>query len=348
MQTSTAVSPCGWGPARFDNFAFEGKRSRAISKDTRLSFADFGFMHTARISPKQARRLPDPDFASDLSKLKRLVVAVCEAQRYIANQSNRPFDETRTANERIEAINRSAVARLPAYREALDNVIDRHHIGQHNGTPKAELRKLEIQIQNLDSRILILPRLVAVVTTVLYRFYFLGWDSVQTCNGLPGVKPVAVRQLCRRSRIVWDRLNGVRQMYALPSGELVELVAPSLKQRKELGLTQSKPPGVRHGCWPSERLEKLAGLCQSGRTWREIAKQMGVSHATVLRRAKLHKIDVTGSGWTPERLAELRRLSDAGFSWDEIGKRLGVHGPTARIAAMRHNLRRRTPQGWSK
>ena len=360
MQTALAVSP-GWGGApSFDRFAFEGKRAHAVTKDTGISFSDFERMRIDKRAQKTTRRLPDPDFASDLSKLRRLVVAICETGLYIASHY-RPFDESKSLDERIAEINRVAAARLPAHREALDALLVRHDEARHAGATKDHLRRLEIQIQNLDTRILLLPRIVAVMTTVLYRYYFLRWNSVQTCFDLPGMKPLGVRQMCRRARLVWDRLNRTRQLLALPSGEFVEMVAPSLQQRKVLGITRSTrrarpaPPlpspaqRPRRDRWSSERIAKLAALCQDGNTWREIASQMGVvPHATVRRQAMLRKIDLPGSGWTPERLAELRRLSDAGYSWAEIGKRLGVRGPTARIAAMRHGiLRHRTSKGWA-
>ncbi len=350
---AAAVAP-GWSVPSFDRFAFEGKRARAVSRDTGISFADFGRMRIDKRERKTLRRLPDPDFASDLSKLRRLVLAVCEQGLYISHHY-RPFDESRPIDERIAEINRVAAARLPAHREALDRLLARHDEARNAGATKDQLRRLEIQIQNLDTRILILPRIVAVVNAILYRYFFLRWTSVQTCIDLPGIKPLAVRQLCRRARITWERINGIRQLIALPSGEYVEMVAPSLPRRKRLGITRSRRRApaqrTRRDRWSTERVEKLTALCQSGYTWREIASQMGVaSHATVMRQAKRHKIDVTGSGWTPERLAELRRLSKDGcFTWDDIGERLGVRGPTARIAAMRHNLlRKRTPQGWSK
>jgi hypothetical protein len=278
---------------------------------------------------------------------------------YIAHHY-RPFDESKSLDERIAEINRIAAARLPAHREALDALLVRHDEARHAGATKDRLRRLKIQIQNLDTRILLLPRIVAVVTSVLYRYYFLRWDSVQTCFDLPGMKPLGVRQMCRRARIMWDRLNGTRQLIALPSGEFVDMVAPSLSRRKVLGITRSRrrarpapPPAplprTRRDRWSSERIAKLTALCQDGLTWREIASQMGVvSHATVRRQAMLRNIDIPCSGWPPDRLAELRRLSDDGFTWDEIGKRLGVRGQTARTAATRHGLlRTRTPQGWS-
>jgi len=185
------------------------------------------------------------------------VLAFCENSLYIAGRSHHRFDESRPAAERIEEINRCAAARLPAHRDALDRLLDRHHKARLNGMPQAQLRSLEIQITNLDSRIRSLPRLVAVVTAVLYRFYFLGWDSVQTCNGMPGVKPLRVRQACRRARIVWERLNG-GQVYALPNGEFAQM-APTLKQRKKLGIDSCKFPETDPRRLPKKcRILKLA------------------------------------------------------------------------------------------
>lgn len=341
---AAAVSPAWGGAPRFDNHAFENKRSRAVSADTEISFSDFERMHVARRSPKLARRLPDPDFASDISKLKRLVVAVCENSIYLANHRTRPFDETRPFNERLDAIAKSAVARLPGHREALDKLIDRHHWGQKNGMAKAQLRALQIQITNLDSRIRILPRIAVIVTAVLYRYYFLGWNSVQTCNGLP-VKPVMVRQMCRRARLVWDRVTGTQQLFALPNGEYLEMVAPSLKQRKRLGIG-------RPSIWTPEREETLVRLFNEGKTWRVILGEVGVCYETA--RHMVHRKGLTRTRtrtrrapaprndrrttWTPERIAELVRLCSLGVSWRAIAEELGTCTATVMKMALRKQI----------
>jgi hypothetical protein len=232
--------------------------------------------------------------------------------------------------------------------------------------------------------------------------------------------------MCRRARIVWDRLNGKQELFALPTGEYLRMVAPSPRQKSLLGIgrrsvwtpereetlvrlfNEGKPwrvilgevgvcyeaarrvvkrkgltrtrtrrapaPGKdRRTAWTPERIAELERLCSLGVSWRAIAEELGTCTETVMKMALRKQITKprskrprskavpppspaagdrirkAQSAWTGDRLKELRRLSNDGFSWKEIGKRLGVRGPTARIAAVRHNiLCKRTPQGWSK
>jgi hypothetical protein len=284
MTAAAAVSYSGWSAPSYDPYAFAGQRRRAVSAETGISFGDFLFMHQDRRSVKQVRRLPDPDFATDLSKLKPLVVAICETQLYIAHR-NRPFDETKSLTERLEEIARCATARLPDQRKVLDALLARHYEGQRSGMSREELRSIEIQIQNVDTRILILPRLAAVITSILYRFYFLGYSSVEVCRDLPGVRPQMVRQLCRRARNVWDKLNG-GCLYALPNGEFVRMPPPGLSRRKALGIVSH----TYHSSWTAERIETLVRMFKDGQTQQRIADELGISGTTVslmVRRKEL-------------------------------------------------------------
>jgi hypothetical protein len=67
------------------------------------------------------------------------------------------------------------------------------------------LRKLEIQIEALDTQLVTVNRMVEIVAGVVY-YYSLGCNSVQVARAL-AIKPPAVRQLLWRLHRTWARIQ---------------------------------------------------------------------------------------------------------------------------------------------
>jgi hypothetical protein len=212
VETATADTPhtgIGWSAPHFDEFQFDNRRLKAVSSTSGITFSDFDRMHIYRRRKTQTRRLPTPEYANNDASLRRVVLGFCEASLLIATprSGSRDFYKNPEA-ERLERIARKAQYRTKEVKATLDRLMDRHHAYAKTMTPEAR-RKLETEIKVYDARLLILPRLAALVTSVLYQYYRLGLDSVTVANELR-VSPQYVRQLCRRAGLIWDELNGRR------------------------------------------------------------------------------------------------------------------------------------------
>ncbi len=219
-----------WTPPTFDLHAFAGKRPRAVSAETGLSFQDYGRMHLQRRAKVQERRLPTPDWAVRDEWLRILLVTYLEERFYC----RRP--EGADLATRLDLARRSALYYAPRKRELLDEWLDDYHTisktrladlsdeqilevflslrevkGQlpidvevaRNYMTSKKLRDLEIQIQNIDTDLVLTDKGHAeVIVAVVYLYYRLGWDSVTIAEEL-GLKSPHVRQVLARLHGTW-------------------------------------------------------------------------------------------------------------------------------------------------
>lgn len=228
-----------WVQPRFDRHAFAGRRSKAIKATRRrdgswdtpgISFGDFSTMHVARREKVQERRLPTPKWAVRDEWLRELLVTYLEERFYVRNTNGM------TLPERLKLAREAAIAYEPRKRELLEAWLqDYYTISKHGRRDLSDeeviqifcslrqiggqlplnadvareylaekkLHDLEIQIQNIDTDIVLTERGHAeVIISIVYLYYRLGWDSVTVAEQL-GLKSPHVRQVLARLHATW-------------------------------------------------------------------------------------------------------------------------------------------------
>lgn len=219
-----------WAAPRFDKHAFAGRRSKAVSSSTGISFQDFGRMHVHRREKVQERRLPTPKWAIRDEWLRELLVTYLEERFYIHTVSGV------TISDRLAYARATAEAYAPRKRQLLQEWLSDYNIISTNGRKdlsddeaiaiftslkqiggqlpldadiareylaEKRLHDLEIQIQNIDTDIVLTERGHAeIIAAIVYLYYRLGWDSVTVAEQL-GLKSPHVRQVLARLHATW-------------------------------------------------------------------------------------------------------------------------------------------------
>lgn len=228
-----------WTPPSFDQHAFAGRRVKAVSATRRhdgswdttgISFNDYGNMHTQRRVRVQERRLPTPIWAVRDAWLRILLVTYLEERFYCRPAIG--LDLT----VRLDLARRSALYYAPRKRELLDQWLDDYHIISRTrlcelsdeqiladflslrevrgqlpidvSVARAymtgkKLSDLEIQIQNIDTDLVLTDKGHAeIIVAIVYLYYRLGWDSVTVAEEL-GLKSPHVRQVLKRLHSTW-------------------------------------------------------------------------------------------------------------------------------------------------
>ena len=195
---------------------------------------------------KQVRRLPDPLWVMDDARMKDVVLSYLERMFYVRHTEDLAHDE------RIVLINAATKRQLVFLERKLDDLLKRYNEDSKTGS-KEYLRRLHIEIQNMDSRIVILRRgIVAVMFAAVHYYYKLGWNSVVVAEEL-GMKAPAVR--------MWMfRLNHL--------ADGVEDSSKKWRGRDNARIGRS---------WPRERLQKLFVLRMKGLTFTQCSKVLGVN-----------------------------------------------------------------------
>ncbi len=180
-----------WNEPAFDRHAFSAPQpgvkyasgKRAVSANSQISFQDYSRMHMERRAETQERRLPTPAWAVDDAKLREVVVSYVERRYFItAADSQKPMEE------RMALIERECARHLPDKESHLDTALRRNRFGAPS----------DIEVQNLDTQIMLDRRgCVAVVMSVAYLYYRIGWNSVGVAEELQ-LKSPHVRELLWR------------------------------------------------------------------------------------------------------------------------------------------------------
>jgi hypothetical protein len=202
-----------WREPQFDKSQFAGRKEKAVRATrqktpdsyqdtwdtTGLSFSDFGSMRV-KTRTGQERRLPTPDWAMNDEKLREVILKYMENRLYLPSTT----EDDATRRERIEA---AIVYWMPRRRVLLKRICGRFTEASKAGDT-AQAESLAIQAQCLDSEILMMQRgMMAQITTLLYRYYRVGWNSTQIAEELK-IYPPAVRQILFRMIRVADGRKG--------------------------------------------------------------------------------------------------------------------------------------------
>lgn len=292
---------------KFDDYQFAGKKTKAVSAETHLSYQDFGGMHVHRRKAAQWRRLETPAWALQDSTLRQTVLCYLEGRLYLG-----PAPEGMSDTDRLARIDAESKRRLPNMVTGLRRRAQKYGDEARAGASEERLQRLQVEVQNSDSEIMLHKRgLAATVIAVAYQSYRLGWNSVQVSQEL-NLRPPAVRMLLYR-------LNHVGQC-------TTQLVGPSK--------------------WAPEKLTALFFLRARGLTLAQLAKVFDTDPNVVLKHWNKVFPGLKTPGnrrgrkgtkyvWTPERVAKLVELRQQGQTWSEVAFNL-ESTITAVTAAARH------------
>jgi hypothetical protein len=188
----------GGSKPSFDRCQFAGRRAKAVSAESHISFSDFGSMHVTKRQIQQVRRLETPSWAMEDAKLGEAVLAYLENRFRIRDGHGSNF-------ERLARIDEKARQGLPWMRRTLKRLLIRYHDWcKWRRKSQERIDKLEVQITHMHSEILLLERGVAAkVTCAVWLYFRCGWNSVEIAHEL-NVKAPSVRQWLARVREVTE------------------------------------------------------------------------------------------------------------------------------------------------
>jgi len=317
-----------WGEPRFDEYQFANRRARAVSAETGISYQDFGSMRIKRQKPQQERRLPTPEWAMNDVMLRERVLTYLEARLYL-NRGKFVGNH----DERLKRINEECKRRIPILRQGLQRRLEGYNLEAKAGASEDRLRKLQIEIANRDTDILLHERgLPAVVVAVVYSYYRRGWNSAEIANNF-GIKAPMIRiwlyrlntfdtdrASCRRTlsdgsrkRFVWspDRLKALFLLKAkgLSDGAAGKILgaAPNTVRKQWLTVFGNLKVGVD----VKRRAEVQRAEIRQNKMGRpRMGRPRGIKEHC-LRNKKT---------WTEENIALLAELYNRGASYQEIRK----------------------------
>jgi hypothetical protein len=297
---------------KFDRHAFAGRRSKVVSARTRIAFQDLSGMHIQKRVPQRARRLGTPEWSLTDEGIRKAVLAYLERRVY-----QRTPDPTKTDAERLEIVNKKLKDQLPEKEGDLDNLLLRLHNARINSGNDGYIRRLQIEVQNVDSQIVLLRRgLAAVIVSALVLYYRLGYSSVEVAEEL-NILPPMVR--------IWSfRINHIA------TGRQI----PFTNNNRTCGKN-----------WLPSDLRRLFAMRVSGKTWEECAAALKVVSATVRlawkncfqglvagrqlakpkppREKQPREKQPRKNGLTHDYLRRLFSLRTSGHSFTECAKALG-------------------------
>ena len=162
-------------------------------ESSEIAFDDFSRMHLENRSPGKGRRLPTPTWATNDAELQRLLVIYYERRAHIQNPQGSLSERLRTARQKL-------LSQIPVKVEVMNRLCAEYV----NCTDPTRRRRLEIEIENLDSQITadrdIGPGMVARIVKL---YYSLGLNSVEVSRETQ-VKPIAIRQILHRLWLLAD------------------------------------------------------------------------------------------------------------------------------------------------
>ena len=180
---------------------------------TGIAFEDYSRMQTRlKKSTTGARRLAPPPYATNDADLRRVLVAYLERRAFSKNERN--LLHTVQPCSEIQAINRAEQVLHSTKKQKLEATLVRlshEYVAlkkSGNADPK-HLKKLEAEIQNVDTSLRVNRKAAAVVVGVLYYYYRCGMDSVGVGAEI-GITPIHVRQMLKRVSDTWEEITGTK------------------------------------------------------------------------------------------------------------------------------------------
>jgi hypothetical protein len=286
-----------FGAPAFDKHQFV-KRSKNVSKETRLAFNDIQNMHVERRQRQQERRLPTPEWVMKDDTLRDVVLKALEGRMYIRNSSG-------TDAERMARIEAESHKRIPKMKEVLAGLANRYSELSKKNAPESTLNRLATEIQNKDTEICMAQRgITALMLAAVYNYYRLGWNSTEIADELQ-IKPPMIR--------IWlYRLNKVHR------GEV----------RANYSIQRGKSTN-----WTGKKLTTLFVLRATGHTFEECAKIFCMKSISIMAVWRRYFGSLNGGcterrrgqlthGWSPQRIQMLKTLRARPMTWQQVADQM--------------------------
>lgn len=160
-----------------------------------LSYDDYARCHMQTRKQSGVRRLPTPKWAFNFSMQRELLVAYLEKRAYM-NGSPPPQSKSLTLHQRLAAAQAVLVRRRPMFVERITELCAEYVAMKNARRPAGVLRKREIQIELLDTRLRMESKDggAGMIARIIHLYYSVGFDSVGTAQEM-GIKPPHVRKI---------------------------------------------------------------------------------------------------------------------------------------------------------
>jgi hypothetical protein len=188
------------GALSFDRWQFENEfRARPVSRSSQISFDDYSrSMSTRTRKQVYERRLPTPIWSLENSSLRALLVGYLENRVGIRKPQG-------TLLERRAAAEKRSKDQIPRLNERIDRLQLKYVAVKRKGRLKAKLRKLEQEIENLDTCVRMCRRGgLDIVAAVVVLYYRCGLNSVEVGEEVR-LRPPHVRMILFRLHEVWNK-----------------------------------------------------------------------------------------------------------------------------------------------
>lgn len=238
----------------FDRSAFDNRRSRAVSKDSRIAFSDFGRMHVES-SQGSGKMSEAPAWAMNDDLLAQVIVAYLERRYYINTTRRKRIIVGDISPERMDTIRAKAQGMVKAKLEILKRLL-----ATHAATPS---EPLEAEIQSLDTDICITERIDRLVAAIPYLYWRTDYNSVQIAQELH-IKSPHVRQVLNRLNVVWLRMQDPDEYQERPSFQT--------RRRSTVDV------------------RRAVALRKQGKRWEQIADAFGTTKSMVMRAVDIARL----------------------------------------------------------
>jgi len=270
------------------------------------------------------RHEPAPDWAFNNDKLRAVLVRCMEMRVLARSKPLQAPDAERLAVAKLK---------LAARRTELIARIDRlgaEHMAAHQANDKARVKELGPKIKEVDTQLVILDRTDKLLAGVVYYYWHVGFNSVETAAQLH-INPPHVRALLWRMKTVAGELGFGPKL-------VVRRKAKTLMRKAEL-----------------KRAEQFARLLRKGYTWNDAKAELGDArpHNHYWRQlCTKHKVELPkrtsrtrGKQYQFKHTTEAARLRKDGLSYTLIGRRFGVSAHRIRKALLRAGKYKPTARG---
>jgi hypothetical protein len=199
-----------------------------------ISFDDYSRMQTTT-KASTYRYKPVPVYATDPDAMRRLLVRFMEMRAFGLSRACKRGPLPGTDAYRLRRAHMKLLDDVPRL-DALANDLCRRFVeGKQNGADPAWLKKMEIEIEGVDSLMIVAKDTPNIVVGVIWRSYCLNEDSVTVGERL-GLKPPSVRALLSRLAKTWARMQ-IENAGPGAAGRLPKLSPERLEQRRKSSAT---------------------------------------------------------------------------------------------------------------
>ena len=195
-----------------------------------LSFDDYSRMQTQKKAFTH-RKKPIPIYASDRAAMRRLLVRFMEVRAFGSTVECKRGPLPGTDAYRLRRAHIKLMDDVPRLDALATSLCHRYVEGRRNGASTEWLKKMEIEIEGVDSLQIVAKNTPEVVVGVIYRSYCCHEDSVSVGQRF-GLKPPSVRALLTRLSKVWARMQ-VEDAPPSAVGRLPKNSAERLEQRRK-------------------------------------------------------------------------------------------------------------------